>query len=182
MPRLRLYLERERPLIKSTSQSPSRATHACRLSAAVRLTRAAREARLFTRAWLPPFIAPASLLRSKYKLMEQQLDEGRTRAKAKIPELEASLEALDMLERKQVRTSFEGEPGPCSDALCALRLTLGSCADLPSGASPLPSSRADGRRDGNLLLQLERQCLRASQDSPAEPRGDLDGRQRHGRI
>jgi len=40
---------------------------------------------------------------SKYKLMEQQLEEGRLRAKKKIPELEASLESLTMLEAKQVR-------------------------------------------------------------------------------
>lgn len=35
--------------------------------------------------------------------MESQLEEGRTRAKAKVPELESSLECLDMLEKKQVR-------------------------------------------------------------------------------
>jgi|APLak6261661892_1056031.scaffolds.fasta_scaffold127508_1 hypothetical protein len=35
--------------------------------------------------------------------MEQQLEEGRSRAKKKIPELEASLESLTMLEAKQVR-------------------------------------------------------------------------------
>jgi len=39
-------------------------------------------------------------LHSKYKLMESQLEEGRARARSKVPELEASLSSLDMLERK----------------------------------------------------------------------------------
>ena len=39
-------------------------------------------------------------LHSKYKLMESQLEEGRARARSQVPELEASLSSLDMLERK----------------------------------------------------------------------------------
>ena len=42
-------------------------------------------------------------LHSKYKLMESQLEDGRVRAKSKVPELEASLAALEMLSAKQVR-------------------------------------------------------------------------------
>lgn len=44
-----------------------------------------------------------NMLHSKYKLMESQLEDGRVRAKGKIPELEASLAALEMLTSKQVR-------------------------------------------------------------------------------
>lgn len=40
-------------------------------------------------------------LHGKYKLMEASLEDGRTRAKKKAPELESSLEAIKMLEAKQ---------------------------------------------------------------------------------
>jgi len=43
-------------------------------------------------------------LHSKYKLMESQLEEGRSRAAGKVPELEASLEAVALL----VRTAAAG--------------------------------------------------------------------------
>lgn len=42
-----------------------------------------------------------STLHGKYKLMESQLEEGRTRAKRKMPELEASLDSIAMLRKKK---------------------------------------------------------------------------------
>ena len=68
--------------------------------------------------------------------METQLEEGRARAKAKIPELEASLESLDMLERKKVRDTVVLPRGDCvrlyTGGGLALSLFHGRVPYLPS--------------------------------------------------